>query len=767
MKYKRFLDAIKKQQNSLFVKYIAFLLAMLIIPLALGVTVLSLSMGGMRAQARENSYKKLQQIQKGFDSEMEQIRTAAVQLATDKDILAYEYDVNNRQSIYDLIAIMQQLRNFLPNGQSLVLDAYIYYSEEELYISKDSRYLNEEVYNLSFQYQDMDYNTWSNLAGERYYDAMIPQSEVAFQDSKGTRQVITYLQSFPVNNAKVKGNIIIMLDAGVLAELFSEYQQQGNGGAIVNHKQNQVIFYTGAANYPQEELLTLEEGYFEQKIGQEKGFVSVCQGDNGYQYISIESAKTVYAAAQRAKYVIIGYIMIILLLGLGLLVVVIYRGILPVRKLLVSIGMNFGTSNMEAVGGNELEYLEACFSRMMNEKQSVESIVRQQKPVMQKTLLIDLLNDNIADENFAATCKAAGLEFLHESYVVAVFQLSVKQREEDFQNAALVKYAISNIAEELFSAHAQAFSLDTGWRSCAILVNFDPSYMDRQGIETHCSFLKQVIDEQLDENVQIAIGKAYTDVKKVSLSYAEAKQAEAYQVLMGDSSVVQYADMENSSHNYRYHYSLEQENALMNAVMMGDAGRAQESLDRIMKLNQSLSFDVMRLLFFDLMCTTLRVLNQQEFDLSLLFDGKDPYSSVIECESFAELNETIRTVLCNVCDYVAQNRSDKKETLKTELLRYLETHLSDINLSMEAVADAFSLSYTYVSHFFKEYIGENFSSYLAKLKTEKAKEYLSESDMTVGEIASRLGYANSTVFIRNFKKIAGMTPGQFRELNQD
>lgn len=107
MKYKRFLNAIKKQRNSLFVKYIAFLLIMLVIPTALGVTILSLSMGGMRAQAQENSYKKLQQIQKGFDSEMEQIRTAAMQLATDKDILAYEYDANNRQSIYELSEMMK------------------------------------------------------------------------------------------------------------------------------------------------------------------------------------------------------------------------------------------------------------------------------------------------------------------------------------------------------------------------------------------------------------------------------------------------------------------------------------------------------------------------------------------------------------------------------------------------------------------------------------------------------------------------------------
>jgi len=45
-----------------------------------------------------------------------------------------------------------------------------------------------------------------------------------------------------------------------------------------------------------------------------------------------------------------------------------------------------------------------------------------------------------------------------------------------------------------------------------------------------------------------------------------------------------------------------------------------------------------------------------------------------------------------------------------------------------------------------------------------AKKWLKETDMKISEIAERLNYANSTGFIRTFRKLTGMTPGQYREI---
>jgi len=69
---------------------------------------------------------------------------------------------------------------------------------------------------------------------------------------------------------------------------------------------------------------------------------------------------------------------------------------------------------------------------------------------------------------------------------------------------------------------------------------------------------------------------------------------------------------------------------------------------------------------------------------------------------------------------------------------------------------------SYLSYFFKEQTGENFIDYLNKVRIEKAKELLKDSSMSLSEIASQVGYSNAGYFNRIFKKIVGITPGQYR-----
>ena len=60
-------------------------------------------------------------------------------------------------------------------------------------------------------------------------------------------------------------------------------------------------------------------------------------------------------------------------------------------------------------------------------------------------------------------------------------------------------------------------------------------------------------------------------------------------------------------------------------------------------------------------------------------------------------------------------------------------------------------------------MGVTISQYIDQIKLDKAKELLADSDSKISEIAQRLRYNNSTVFIEMFKKYEGVTPGGYRE----
>ncbi|MCD8379994.1 MAG: helix-turn-helix transcriptional regulator [Lachnospiraceae bacterium] len=53
---------------------------------------------------------------------------------------------------------------------------------------------------------------------------------------------------------------------------------------------------------------------------------------------------------------------------------------------------------------------------------------------------------------------------------------------------------------------------------------------------------------------------------------------------------------------------------------------------------------------------------------------------------------------------------------------------------------------------------------MVEYKLDEAKRLLSQTNLTVAEIAARLGYNNAQNFIRFFSKMTGVTPGKFRKL---
>lgn len=95
-------------------------------------------------------------------------------------------------------------------------------------------------------------------------------------------------------------------------------------------------------------------------------------------------------------------------------------------------------------------------------------------------------------------------------------------------------------------------------------------------------------------------------------------------------------------------------------------------------------------------------------------------------------------------------------------LNYINNHY-DEKLSLEDVAQQLHLSKHYLCNAFKKATGENMSLYINKLRIEKAKRLLLESDGRAKEIFEEVGYSNQQYFSKVFKKITGMTIMEYKE----
>lgn len=72
--------------------------------------------------------------------------------------------------------------------------------------------------------------------------------------------------------------------------------------------------------------------------------------------------------------------------------------------------------------------------------------------------------------------------------------------------------------------------------------------------------------------------------------------------------------------------------------------------------------------------------------------------------------------------------------------------------------------YSYLSNLFSSVEGVTIEHYFISQKIEKAKELLVYDELTLTQIAFRLGYSSVAHLSRQFKKVTGQTPSQFRQL---
>jgi AraC-like DNA-binding protein len=91
----------------------------------------------------------------------------------------------------------------------------------------------------------------------------------------------------------------------------------------------------------------------------------------------------------------------------------------------------------------------------------------------------------------------------------------------------------------------------------------------------------------------------------------------------------------------------------------------------------------------------------------------------------------------------------------------------EINWTVEDLAKSAGHSRTTFSNRFHEATGYAPIEYLTHWRVELAGRFLAESDLSLDEIASRIGYVDTNAFSRAFSRLRGIPPGSYRKVSRD
>lgn len=168
-----------------------------------------------------------------------------------------------------------------------------------------------------------------------------------------------------------------------------------------------------------------------------------------------------------------------------------------------------------------------------------------------------------------------------------------------------------------------------------------------------------------------------------------------------------------------------------------------------------------RSILIDILSTVVSAMNQAHIKFKSYSDLY--FETLYFCRSFPyEQKKTeIQAHVGQLLDVFEEGVANKCITA-VQIQRVVQEHCFSPDFSIALLADHFQVSIAYMSLQFKKEMGENFLDYVWKLRLEKAKRLLQESDLSIDEISAAVGYANTSSFRRKFKQETGISPSQMR-----
>lgn len=97
-----------------------------------------------------------------------------------------------------------------------------------------------------------------------------------------------------------------------------------------------------------------------------------------------------------------------------------------------------------------------------------------------------------------------------------------------------------------------------------------------------------------------------------------------------------------------------------------------------------------------------------------------------------------------------------------EIALYLQNHSHETCL-LDDIASRFYISRSYLTRIFKSVTGFTVSEYLMTCRVQNAKILLDKTELDITEISIRTGFGSASYFNKIFKRIADMTPLQYRK----
>lgn len=757
----------KRKPNKLFLLYfLSFFLVILVPVLLLSLSSYQLAYKSIVKEIRSADYNAIQQTASSLDRLLGDLATLSVQLGLDGRIYAAS---ENEQSSFMLNDAKDRITN-LSNENAYVQSIQLYFFNSNLILSSDGPDRKAPGLPQDQWIQDMQASKQS----------MVWLPTRSFVNHDGNRyNISTVAIGLPVAFPEKTGYVAIHFYEDKLNAYLREMDPDRNSMVFLAEPDEHIISsYTSSTQNDSislERLLKLskngDEAYTEQ-IGSEYMVTVSKKLRNDWRLISVTPLDYVEAKMSYVRHVILLTGLLLVAFGAAISFFLSRTMYSPIKALVNKIKRHQKEFSLpdHLAQGQSLRDAVSIVDQVFVRHRELESLYRTNYEGMVERFLYQLFfnRSNLSEEDLEKKIADLALPLTTNGYCVMLIEIDDYAKWKEHYSPSdwnLLRYATKNIAHEIVKDVFPCLSAETDDHQTAVLINIGSFVHGSEGdLSEAAEAIVQAVRAYLPFTVTVSFGAQVGHIRQSHISFRQAQETMRHKMVLNTASVL-YPEQVSQRDIFDYFYPAHLERALINHLRAGDYDETKECLEKMrdeLMNKPHLSYENVYRLYNRLIDATIDMVDDTGATWSEVYGAGSVYKELTKQDSIESIHLWMSDVLLKI-GKVMQTLNRPPSKVEAALAFISARYQEDI--SVEQIADEVQLNAAYLSRIFKQTVGKTVLEHITFVRMAESKRLLTATSLTIQEIASCVGYNNTTSFIRSFRKHEGITPGEYRRIH--
>lgn len=693
-----------------------------------------------------NSNQRVEVLANKLNMSFEQIQNNLLRIYMEDDFKAIAN--NETLSNYQEKLIIDRLSGYT-NFNKNIKNIFIVRENSDLILTSEGSYDRRKFFNTFYNSGIYNEEFWLKESSKNFYNGFY--RTVDFIDSSNPNQT-TKMFLMPVAFKQVNNSRFIMVALVDIDSIIKANENEFSNDFYIYNKSSEIIYAKS-----QNRVLDIDIQKLTGVDKQKQGYIfSNKSSIEGITYVKYMPTKDMNSLMLKVNILFVFITISTVLISLSISFIISNRFSKPVTSIIDFIE-NISEQRSNNNNLEEFQFIRSNIEDIITQNSNYNKEINKKNSMLESLFYFSKIK-NI----YMNLSEAKDQMIIEQDYILVGFRVHFKKRYYEVVNieASKITFSIAQLTKGYITDHIS---------NVAVFQSQDDEFILVIQTDKTDSDIKDIISRILsclgyeDEYIffTVAISKLCNDVAEFDKCYVSINDIIKYRQPIESNQILEVNKI-NMQKEEKFHFPLRQIEQLTEALSNCNLEEALKRLSEVLGYNKKGKVNqiYINVIFNEIINRCITAINSvEEATVNInIAQIQNKASKFYSIDQYKKLCEEIINLAIETCKL----KENKKDYIVDFILEYIHLHYNE-DIYLELFADRLNLTKEYISQYFKNKMGINLVNYLNEFRIEKAKKLLSETSLSINEVAQNVGYNTPNSFSRIFKQYVGKSPREYRQ----